>query len=74
MMKFIYKLLEAFQDGDKLSSTRVINAGLGFGYIAQASWIVSQTNTIPDIPLQLAGVMVTLYGVNKLKGILGNAK
>ena len=62
------KFLEFFQEGSKLSNTRLINTLLVSFYLVWASYLVFTTDKIPDVPLQLAGLVVATYGVNKLAG------
>ena len=62
-------ILDFFKDdAGILSSTRLMNFCLVMGYLAWATKIVWATGVIPDMPLQLTGLVVTLYGINKIGG------
>ena len=64
------KLFEIFEgDQGQMSMTRVLLFLCVMFYLVWASIIIIDTGSIPDIPLQLAGLMTLLYGINKGKGI-----
>lgn len=61
------KLSEFLQDEDgRLSMTRLLMILLVLAYICWTSIIVWRTGTITDVPLQLAGLLTLLYGINKV--------
>lgn len=65
------KVFGFFQDDKGLfSSTRLMNFCLVMGYLAWATKIVWGGGSIPDVPLQFAGLVATLYGINKIGGPL----
>lgn len=47
-----------------------MNFCLVMGYLAWATKIVWGGGSIPDVPLQFAGLVATLYGINKIGGPL----
>lgn len=51
--------------GKKISLVRTSIASILLAYIVWATWIVVQTRIIPDLPLQVAALLGTLYGLNK---------
>lgn len=66
MKELFNRILEMFEEPTGgFSMTRVIMLMQVTGYISWASWIVYKTGVIPDIPLQLAGSLTLLYGINK---------
>lgn len=60
------KLLEFFEDDNGgLSMSRLMALLMVLCYLVWASWIVYQGRSIPDMPLQLGGLIVAVYGINK---------
>jgi len=58
----------------KLSSGRIFSAILLSFYICVAIFIAIEKKEIVDIPLQLAGLIASLYGINKISGAISNRK
>ena len=66
MKELFNRVIEMFEEPTGgFSMTRVIMFMQVIGYLTWASWIVYTTHVIPDIPLQLAGSLTLLYGINK---------
>lgn len=67
MIKDLFnRIMEMFEEPTGgFSMTRVIMLLQVVGYLTWASWIVYKTSIIPDLPLQLAGSLTLLYGINK---------
>ncbi len=66
MKDLFNKVIEMFEEPTGgFSMTRVIMFLQVLGYLSWASYIVYSTHVIPDIPLQLAGSLTMLYGINK---------
>lgn len=61
-MKFLSFLAE---NTGKLSFMRLSAFLLILFYIFVGIFISIKTNQIPDIPIQMAGLIVLLYGINK---------
>ena len=40
-------------------------------YSLWGTWIVVKTDLIPDIPVQVAGLLVMLYGLNRAPSVFG---
>lgn len=60
------KLIEFFQDDNGgFSMSRLLTFLMVSAYLIMASRISSATNVIPDVPLQLGGLIVAIYGINK---------
>lgn len=69
------RLVEFFQDTEgQLSMTRLTIALMVIAYIGWGSWIVYQTKLIPDLPIQVAGLLVALYGLNRADITIGKPK
>ena len=67
----LVKLSTFFEDSDgRFSSSRLMGAILVIAYVWWASQSIACGEGIPDVPLQLAGLVVTLYGINKVSGAL----
>lgn len=61
------KLIEFLQTDDgQMSNTRLTILLMVLSYIGWASWIVWHTKQIPDLPIQVAGLLAALYAVNKI--------
>ena len=66
----IKRLLSFFEDSDgRLSSSRLMGTILVLAYVVWGTEVVGCEKGIPDIPLQLVSLIVTLYGINKVTGI-----
>lgn len=66
-------VLEFFKDNnDAYSMTRLTIFIMVMAYIGWGSWIVYQTKAIPDMPIQVAGLLVGLYGLNRIDISVGN--
>ncbi len=60
------KLLEFFQDDNGgLSMSRLLTFLMVSAYLIMASRIAAATDIIPDVPLQLGGLITLIYGINK---------
>ena len=58
-------------DNGKLSFSRIISCILIFSYLIGMFYLLYKKQEFIDIPLQLAGLIATIYGLNKFgsKGI-----
>lgn len=66
------RIVEFFHDDDRqLSMTRLITAVVVFAYVCWATSIVIIRQEIPDIPTGLAGLLVGLYGFNRINVSVG---
>ena len=66
MKDLFNRIIEMFEEPSSgFSMVRVIMFLQVAGYLTWASFIVYKTHVIPDIPLQLAGSLTLLYGINK---------
>jgi len=52
-------------DSGKPSSGRVLMTVITIWYLVMMTKVCWATNTLPDFPLQAAGLIMLLYGVNK---------
>lgn len=64
------KSLISEKDG-KMSMVRFSIASIICSYIIWGTWIVVKTKVIPDMPVQVAGLLVMLYGLNKAPAVFG---
>jgi hypothetical protein len=62
-MKRVMEFLE--DDGGELSMTRLTIVLIVLAYIGWGSYIVWTTKAIPDLPIQVTGLLVGLYGLNR---------
>jgi len=71
-MKRIIEFLE--DERHNLSMTRLVTLALIGFYIMWGSYITWKTEVIPDIPIQVVGLLIALYGVNRGDIIVGAFK
>lgn len=67
MWKCFEKLIELFEDDTgHVSSARCLGSALVLAYIYWSTIIVWADKAIPDMPIQLVGMVVSLYAINKI--------
>lgn len=60
------KITELFiDDNGKLSSSRILIYIIALSYLIFIGYVTFKTVTIIDLPLQVAGLIALIYGLNK---------
>lgn len=69
------RIVEFFQDTEgQLSMTRLIGFLLVANYIVQSSFIAYHKKEIADLPIEVALLVATLYGLNRANLSFGKPK
>lgn len=65
-MGIFMKLTELFiDDSGKLSSSRILIYIISLSYLVFIGYVTYKTVSVIDLPLQVAGLVALIYGLNK---------